>query len=114
MPELRSWPSTSSLLSRWGSCWWLGLTQRTKCECEARRVRIRSSSCRAYLGSRVRTRLQTGCRAVIRLQVGVCVWLRLQATRARALLRDVARALAARTAARAADDCVDGADREEL
>ena len=46
--------------------------------------------------------------------VAGCVWLRLQATRARALLRDVARALAARTAARAADDGVDGADREEL
>mmetsp|Transcript_15339 Transcript_15339/g.31025 ORF Transcript_15339/g.31025 Transcript_15339/m.31025 type:complete len:205 (-) Transcript_15339:268-882(-) len=48
MPEFLSWPSTRSSLKSCGSCWWLGLMQRTKCECEARSVRIRSSSCLAY------------------------------------------------------------------
>mmetsp|Transcript_55367 Transcript_55367/g.132646 ORF Transcript_55367/g.132646 Transcript_55367/m.132646 type:complete len:285 (-) Transcript_55367:1317-2171(-) len=57
MPEFLSWLSTRSLTKRCGSCWWLGLTQRTKCECEARSVRINSSSCRAYFSATYPARL---------------------------------------------------------
>ena len=57
MPEFLSWLSTRSLTKRCGSCWWLGLTQRTKCECEARSVRIRSSSCLAYFSATYPARL---------------------------------------------------------